>query len=123
METNKILKIPESNIAIDTNIDPLTTTDNYVQLLIFDTSAFSSFALQVINLGGTNALKYKVETAFDSSNWTEVKSDTVVGANANNIFEDNCVGTKTRIMVKSNVGAATTTCRVFARLNPFASIV
>ena len=105
------------------SIADFTTTDNYEPAFIFDTSKHPSFALQLINKHATNALTYKIETTFDGINFSEIKADTDITSETNTIFEDESIGTKTIVYVKSKVSSTPATFNLFLRLKPASFIV
>ena len=122
MQTNK-LQYQYDPLCRIIPIEEMTTTDNYVVACVLDTSKHPSFSLQLINTGLTNTLVYKIETTFDGVVFSEIKAATDILKNENAIIEDESIGTKTIISVKSKLSSTPTTFKMFARLKPASFIV
>ena len=121
METNRVATKYDPLCIIGS--EEITTTDNYVVIGSLDISKHPSFCLQLINNHASNVVTYKVEQTFDGVNMIEVKSATDIAGTANASFEDESIGTRVLISVKSKVSGNHASVKLFTRLKPASFIV
>lgn len=122
MQINKEIFSYDSRCIIDCLKEDFTTENNYTVVYSLDTSRHPSFVLQLINKGNTNALTYKIETTFDGIYLKEIATGDI-NANSNVVIEDESIGTRTLISIKSKVSNSHTTFNMWTKLKPASFII
>lgn len=122
MEMNKLICKPETNICFDLLPEEVDTENTYKTIFTFDARRFHKFVVQLLNTG-SNVLSYKIETTFNNTNWSLIKSETDIAGSNIDLVEDEVTGSIVRVSVKSKVEDTHTKCLLYLRLCPFASVI